>query len=105
MARERNPSWERVECGRKLAEARENLNFTQEKIALKAGWSRQKLWELETGRGAYKATDLDWLARQYKMSEQERRYLRELAGGARSESWFDAYSDTEPVRMGHADQP
>ena len=96
----RETTWIRAQLGILLKRAREEAGLGAEEVAKSAGWSRQKLWGMEAGRGSYKPPEMQFLGLKYGLPATEVENLMDLARNADSPTWFESIGPAGPKEFG-----
>ncbi|GAA4203646.1 helix-turn-helix domain-containing protein [Actinocatenispora rupis] len=86
----------RRQLGRQTKALRVAAGYTAEIAADELGWSRHKIWRIETGRVAPTKSDVIALSQLYHADEQTSDLLVTLAGEAKAKNWWHAYGDALP---------
>lgn len=91
-----NPSVRRRRLAAELKRLREEQDLTGDEVAGELRWSTSKISRIENSRTGIKPTDLARLLTIYKVSDDHRAELLELAREPRRKGWWEAYSDALP---------
>lgn len=81
------PSDQRRRLALRLLQLREDAGLSQQKLALRLGFSKTKVLKLESGRTTAKTPDVEAWARATGVAEAELPALREVAQQARAEAF------------------
>ncbi|BCB85734.1 helix-turn-helix domain-containing protein [Phytohabitans suffuscus] len=86
----------RRQLGRYLKEARERADITVRAAAAALDWSTPRLWRVETGQVAVRASDVDSACRLYGVNEELSDALQALARETKARGWWHSYGDAVP---------
>lgn len=87
----------RRQLGRQAKALRRAAGYTAEVAADGLGWSRHKIWRLETGKVSATKSDMIALASLYHADEETTEVLLALAAESRAKSWWHSTLSAAPT--------
>jgi transcriptional regulator with XRE-family HTH domain len=88
------PSARERQLAAELRLLRNTVGLQGKDVAQRLGWSASKISRIETNRIGISPQDLERLFELYEVPEERADYLRKLAASARTQGWWDAFSNT-----------